>query len=76
MNVDKAPLVICLALFIAIGVPAAIYAVVRRGTGPGQIELLQRASHRASQPWEEENKALEELSKRVAEFKKEKNEQD
>jgi hypothetical protein len=73
MNIEKVPIIICLALFIAVGVPAAIYAIVRRGSGPSQIELLQRASHRANQPWEDENKALEELARRVEEFKKNRN---
>jgi len=65
MDLEKAGLVICLTLFIVIGVNAAIYAAVSRGKTAGQIELIRRAARRAKDPWEEEDQALKELSKRV-----------
>ncbi len=70
MDLDKAGLVICLTLFIVIGINAAIYASLRRGNTVGQIELLRKAANRARKPWETEDEALNELSKRVEELKK------
>jgi hypothetical protein len=65
MDLEKAGLVICLTLFIVIGVNAAIYAALRRNKTAGQIELMRRAANRAKNPWEEEDQALQELSRRV-----------
>lgn len=70
MDLNKAALVICLTVFIVIGINAAIYASLRRGTTIGQIELLRKAAGRARKPWENEDKALSELSRRVNELKK------
>lgn len=69
MDLNRAGLVVCITLFIVIGINAAIYAMVmrRRSNGTvGQIELLQRAAKRARDPWEQENTDLKELSERVA----------
>jgi hypothetical protein len=62
----KAGLVICITLFLVVGVNAAIYVGLARRRGIGQIEMLRRASDRARRPWEQEEKDLEELSRRVA----------
>ncbi|UCH59194.1 MAG: hypothetical protein JSV61_13370 [Anaerolineales bacterium] len=70
MDPGKAGLVICLTLFIVIGINAAIYASIRRGNTVGQIELLRKAAKRARNPWEDEDEALKELSKRVSELRK------
>jgi len=69
MDYGKAALVICLTIFIVVGINAAIYASLRRGTTIGQIELLRRAAERVSQPWKDEDDALRELSRRVGELK-------
>jgi hypothetical protein len=71
MNYDNAILIICLTLFIVVGVNAAIYVMVTRGKEVGQIELFRRAAHRARRPWGEEDDALQELSDRVKVFKRE-----
>ncbi|HSF80976.1 MAG TPA: hypothetical protein VLA49_07065 [Anaerolineales bacterium] len=70
MELEKAGLVICLTLFIVIGINAAIYASLRRGNTVGQIELLRKAATSARKPWQAEDEALDELSKRVNELRK------
>jgi hypothetical protein len=71
MDSSKVTLVVCLALFIIIGVNAALYVSLSRDKrSTGQIEMLRKAARRARNPWETEDKALEELSRRVAELKK------
>jgi hypothetical protein len=66
MDLSKVTLVICLTLFIVVGVNAALYVSLRRGNEAGQIELFRRAAQRAREPWKEEDEALQELSRRVA----------
>jgi len=58
-------LVLCLTALIGLGVPAMLYAGLRRGGTAGQIELLRRASQQAKQPWRHEDDQLTELSRRV-----------
>lgn len=71
MDLSKAALVVCLTLFIVIGINAAIYVSLarRKHNSVGQIELLRRAASRARDPWEQENTDLRELSRRVTELK-------
>jgi hypothetical protein len=69
MDASKLIPVMCLALFIALGINAAIYAALRRGKEAGQIDLLRRAVGRARRPWGEEDDNLKELSQRVAGLK-------
>lgn len=69
MDASKLIPVLCLALFIALGINAAIYAALRRGKEAGQIDLLRRAVGRARRPWGEEDDNLKELSRRVAGLK-------
>jgi hypothetical protein len=72
MDPGKAALVICVTLFIVIGVNAAIYMSFKSKNTTGQIELLRRAAKRARDPWEQENADLKELSQRVSELKERK----
>ncbi|MEX1246849.1 MAG: hypothetical protein WEA61_00065 [Anaerolineales bacterium] len=58
-------LVICLTALIGLGVPAMLYAGLRRRNQIGQIELIRRAGKQARQPWQQEEESLAELSKRV-----------
>lgn len=69
MESDNILLVICLTLFLVVGLNAAIYAALRGGGTQTQIELFRRAAQRARQPWKDEDEALQELSKRVAALK-------
>lgn len=71
MDYEKVALVVCLTLFIVVGVNATIYAMLRGGSTLSQIEILRRAGQRARQPWKPEDDALDELARRVAELKKE-----
>ena len=65
MDYSKAILVVCLTLFIVIGVNAWIYVSISRKNSIGQIELLRRAANRAKNPWQPEDDNLSELSRLV-----------
>jgi hypothetical protein len=68
MDTSKVPLVICLTVFIVVGINAALIVALRRGKEAGQIDLLRKAVGRARDPWAGENSSLKELSQRVAEL--------
>lgn len=70
MDTGRAALVIFLTLVIVIGVNVLIYLSLRNRSSIGQIEMLRRAARRARNPWEDEDNDLRELSRRVAEFKR------
>jgi hypothetical protein len=70
MDTTKIVLVVCITLTAVAIINAALIAVFRRGNEAGQIELFKRAVHRARQPWQSEEDAMNELSKRVEELKK------
>lgn len=63
-------LVLCLTALIGLGVPAMLYAGLRRGGEAGQIELLRRASRQAGKPWQKEDESLVELGKQVEALRK------
>lgn len=69
MNYENVSLVICLTLFIVVGINAAIYALLYKGDAFRQINLIRNASQRMKSPWEDENKALSELADRVEKLK-------
>lgn len=69
MQSDNLLLVLCLTLFLVVGINAAIYASLRGGGTQTQIDLFRRAAQRARQPWKDEDEALQELSRRVAALK-------
>jgi cell division protein FtsB len=70
MDATKIVLVVCITLAAVAILNAVIFAALRRGNEAGQIELLQRAVRRTRQPWQSEDDALKELSKRVEALKK------
>jgi hypothetical protein len=70
MDTTKIVLVVCITLAAVAILNAAIFAAIRRGNEAGQIELFRRAVRRSRQPWQTEDDALTELSKRVEELKK------
>ena len=70
MDTTKILLVVCITLAAVAILNAAIFAVLRRGNEAGQIDLLQRAVRRSRQPWQSEDDALNELSKRVEDLKR------
>jgi len=71
MEFEKAALVVCITLFIVIGINALIYLSVTRGNVTGSMELFRRASERMRDPWKAEDDSLQELSTLVAELQKE-----
>jgi hypothetical protein len=70
MDTTKIVLVVCITLAVVAILNAAIFAALRRGNEAGQIDLFQRAVRRSRQPWQSEDDALHELSKRVQELKR------
>ena len=74
MDIDRATIVICLTLFIIIGINAAIYASFRRGTQFTTVDLLRKAAKRARDPWKVEDQALQELSDLTSQFRGDKDE--
>ena len=69
MNYEKVSLVICLTIFLVVGINAAIYAMLYKGDAVQQINLFRHATRRMQSPWEDENKALTELADRVQKLK-------
>lgn len=69
MDPVKTIIVICVTLFIVIGINAAIYVALKRGNEVGQIELLRKAAQTARNPWRVEEEALKELSSRVSKIR-------
>ena len=74
MDIDRATIVICLTLFIIIGINAVIYASFRRGTQSTTVDLLRKAANRARDPWKVEDQALQELSDLTSQFRGDKDE--
>ena len=70
MDSTKIILVVCITLAAVAILNAAIFAALHRGNEAGQIELLKRAVRRTRQPWQTEEDALNELSKRVEDLKR------
>lgn len=69
MDTSRVLLIVCLTLFLVIGINAAIYVALSRKNTVSQVELFRRASQAAQDPWKSENDDLKELSRRVAELK-------
>ncbi|MGH2581868.1 MAG: hypothetical protein ACRDFQ_03105 [Anaerolineales bacterium] len=66
---SKVLLVLCLTGLIGLGVPAMLYAGLRRGD-TGQFEMIKRARSVARKPWKTEDDQLSELSRRVEALRK------
>jgi hypothetical protein len=66
MDTDNILWVVCLAVGIAIGIPALLYLSLRRGQDITTIDLMRHAVGRARAPWGKEDEALAELSRRVS----------
>ncbi|MCW5873196.1 MAG: hypothetical protein KIS88_00970 [Anaerolineales bacterium] len=67
---ERAILVICLTLFLAIGLLGVIYAGARRKAMIGQIEIAKKIVTDAKNPWKSEDEKMEELAKKVEELRK------
>lgn len=62
----KVLLVLCLVAGLVIGVNGLLLLSLSRGNLTWQVHLLREAGKRAARPWQGEDEALEELSRRVA----------
>ncbi len=69
MDPNRVILVVCVTLFLVVGINAAIYVSFSRKNTIGQIELMRRAANRARDPWGPEDANLQELSRLVADLK-------
>lgn len=69
MESDRIFLVIILTAVIVIGINGLLYVAFRRGNEANMIELTRKALQNSRNPWREEDQALQELSKLVAELK-------
>jgi len=71
IDAGRAFLVIVLTMVGVVVINLAIYFMVKNKDNVGQIELLRKATHQAKNPWEIEDKALQDLSALVKQFKPE-----
>jgi len=69
MESDRIFLVIVLTVVIVIGINGLLYLAFRRGNEANMIDLTRKALKNTRNPWEEEDRALQELSSLVADLK-------
>lgn len=69
MNTDNITLVICITIFMVVGINAALYVAFRRGKEASLVELTRQAVLRMRDPWKDEEEALHELSRLVSKLK-------
>lgn len=69
-------IVVCLVIFLVVGVNASLFARLRGKNSTGQIQLLQRAARSARNPWGKRDAQLKELSRLVSELENEENSED
>ena len=64
-------LVIVLVILIVVGVNGFLYLMLRgkKTIKLSSFQMLQKATHRTRNPWEDENKALKELADLVEKIK-------
>ncbi|QYK50703.1 MAG: hypothetical protein KF701_09935 [Anaerolineales bacterium] len=67
---ERAIVIICLTLFVAVGILAVLYAGARRGNAIGQIEIAKKIVKDARDPWKPGDEDMEELAKKVEALKK------
>ena len=69
MESDRIFLVIVLTVVIVIGINGLLYLAFRRGNEANMIDLTRKALKNTHNPWEEEDRSLQELSSLVADLK-------
>jgi|GEM_PF-2166248 len=69
MESDRIFLVIVLTAVIVIGINGLLYLAFRRGNEANMIDITRKALQNARNPWQEEDRALQELSSLVADLK-------
>jgi len=65
MGNDQGLWIVCLTLFIVIGVNALIYVSLRGKKTAGLAETLRHVTRQVRNPWEMEDRAIGELSRLV-----------
>ena len=70
IDFERLLLVICLTVLIVAGLNALVYAGLRRGKEANMVELTRKAAQRARNPWQDEEEALQELSRMVSSLEK------
>jgi hypothetical protein len=70
IDLGRAALIVGVTLIAVLVINVVIYYSAAGKRSSQQIDMLRQAARRARNPWEPEDKALEELSRRVAELKK------
>lgn len=58
-----------IVIVLVVGVNGLLLIALRKGRDIQQIQLWQKAVHRARDPWQGENKDLQELSQLVSQLK-------
>ena len=69
MESDRIFLVVVLTVVIVIGINGLLYLALRRGNEANMIDLTRKALKNTRNPWEEEDRSLQELSSLVADLK-------
>lgn len=61
--------VLCLVIILVIGINAALFYSLRNNRTTRHVQLWQKAAKRVLDPWKEEDKALQDLSQLVSQFR-------
>jgi hypothetical protein len=70
MESGRLILVFCGAIFIGVGIPAALFFLMKKENMGNMVGAFKRGSQTARQPWKKDNENLEELSRRVEALRK------
>jgi hypothetical protein len=65
----KVIIALIIVIILVVGVNGFLILALRKGRDIQQIQLWQKAAKRARDPWQTENKDLEELSQLVSKLK-------
>lgn len=65
---ERVILVILLTILIVVGANGILYLALRRGNEANMVDIARNFFHNARNPWKEEDQALQELSRLVADL--------
>jgi hypothetical protein len=71
MGKESGLLIVCLGVGLAAALPVLLYLSLRRQNIQQQVRLMGKALQQTLHPGQPQEEALDELARRVAEFKKE-----
>jgi hypothetical protein len=69
MDSGRIALVIVLTVVIVVGINGLLYLALRRGNEANMIDLTRKALKHSRNPWQDEDRSLQELSSLVADLK-------